>query len=97
VAKRVVNFVLNSEADRDIVRWLDRQDNKSAAIREAIREHIGGTGVTLGDIYEAIKDLERRLQVGQVVTHSSDPGLLCNMELDEPPEAAAALDALANL
>lgn len=86
-----VSVVLDLEADRDILRWLDRQGNKSEAIRAAIRAHIGG-GVTLASVYQAVRDLERRIEAGAVVvsgTGETDPGD------DEPSEAARALDALA--
>jgi hypothetical protein len=88
-----MTFTLDSETDRDLVRWLDRQDNRSAAIREAIREHIGGAGVTLGDVYQAVKDLDHKVQAGVIVAGTQDQA----DEWEEPPEAAAALDALANL
>lgn len=94
MAKHVVNFVLNTETDRDIIRWLDRQENRSAAIRGAIREHIGGGGVTLGDVFRAVKDLEHKIQTGAVLVAGTDTA---EDEWSEPPEAAAALDALANL
>ena len=86
-------FSLDTDADRDILRWLDAQGNASAAIREAIRAAQGRGSVTLGDGYQVVKELERRLQAGAVtacVSPSSE-------EWDEPPEAAAALDALAEL
>ena len=91
--KVTIAFTLNTEADRDILRWLERQENRSAAIREAIRRHISG-GVTLGDVYQAVKDLERKLRTGVVVTgNAPDEG----DDWEEPPDAAAALDALAEL
>jgi hypothetical protein len=96
MAKRVTTFTLDSETDRDIVRWLERQDNKSAAIRKAIREHIGGAGVTLGDIYQAVKDLERKVAAGVAVIDSASLRSIDD-NVEEPPDAAAALDALANL
>ena len=89
--KVFVTLALNSETDRDILRWLDRQDNKSAAIRAAIRATITSGGVTIGDVYQAVKALERKVAAGVIVTASDDN------YTDEPPEAAAALDALANL
>ena len=91
--KVTIAFTLNTEADRDILRWLERQENRSAAIREAIRRHISG-GVTLGDVYQAVKDLERKLRTGVVVTgNAPDEG----DDWEEPLDAAAALDALAEL
>ena len=88
MAKRTVTFVLDDRRDRDILRWLDQQDNKSAAIREAIRGQIGRSGVTLGDVYEAIQDLRRQ---GLAV---AGQGRQADVQADEPPDLAAALDRL---
>jgi hypothetical protein len=46
MAKRVETFSFDSEADKDIARWLAGLPNrgKSAAIRAAIREHAGRNG-----------------------------------------------------
>jgi len=79
---------LDTEADRDILRWLAAQPNASEAIRLAIRAYQGRGSVTLGDVYQAVRDLERKLQSGVVMAAS--PG----NEREEPPEAAAALDKL---
>jgi hypothetical protein len=94
--KTFTNISLDTEADKDILRWLERQENKSAAIRAAIREHIGRNGLTLGDVYRAIKGLERKLEAGAVViAGGAQEG---EEEVwDEPDDAAAALDALAEL
>ena len=83
-------FSLDTEADRDILRWLNAQDNVSAAIREAIRAHQGRGGVTLGDVYQAVKELGRRVQAGAVVGYASPAQA---DDWDEPPEAVAALDS----
>ena len=91
--KVIIPVSLDIEADRDILRWLEKQGNRSKAIREAIREHLARGGVTLGDVYQAVKGLERKLQAGAVVLSPSASG----EEWDEPPDAAAALDALAEL
>jgi hypothetical protein len=93
--KTVVSLSLDTEADRSILRWLDRQENKSAAIRAAIRAHIGGGGVTLGDVYQAIRDLDRKLQAGVILQDRGDSG--GGETWDEPPDVAAALDRLAEL
>lgn len=92
-----VSFTLDPQADRDIVRWLERLERgkKSAAIRAAIRDHLRRNGVTVGDVYQAVKDLERKLKAGAFVV--SGDGSTNTEEWDEPPEAAAALDALAQL
>ncbi len=93
--KVIVTIALDRQADRDILRWLERQENKSAAIRTALREHLARGGVSLADIYQAIRDLERRIVQGGVVIAGGN-GVQDDHQ-DEPPEAAAALDALANL
>jgi hypothetical protein len=94
--KTFTNISLDTEADKDILRWLERQENKSAAIRAAIREHIGRNGVTLGDVYRAVKELERKLEAGTVVL-AGGAGEPESDSWDEPDDAAAALDALAEL
>ena len=94
--KTTVTVSFDVEADKDLLRWVERQENKSAAIRGAIREHIGRNGLTLGDVYRAVKDLERKLETGAVVLAG---GAQQGEEevWDEPDDAAAALDALAEL
>jgi len=92
--KTTVTLSLDTETDKDILRWLDHQENRSAAIREAIRDHLGRGGVTLGDVYQAVKELERKLQTGAVVG--------CGVQeqaedWDVPPDVAAALDALGEM
>jgi hypothetical protein len=91
--KVIVTLSLDRQTDRDILRWLDAQANRSAAIRGALREHLARGGVTLADVYQAVKDLERKVQAGAVIV--GGPGLADQVK--EPPEAAAALDALGTL
>ena len=94
--KTFTNISLDTEADKDILRWLERQENKSAAVRSAIREHVGRNGITLGDVYRAVKDLERRIEAGAIVV----AGRVEASEeeaWDEPADVAAALEALAEL
>jgi hypothetical protein len=87
MSKRTYSFTLDTEGDRDILRWLERQDNRSAAIREAIRASVAG-GVTLGDVYRAIKELERKVRAGIVVTSEE------HTDASEDPTLAAALERL---
>ena len=89
MARQTITFVLDTERDRDILRWLEGQANKSAAIREAIRANLGRGDITLAHIYEAIQDLKRcgwmsGLQAPSHITVASA----------EPPDVAAALDNL---
>jgi hypothetical protein len=37
MARQMITFVLDTVRDRDIIHWLEGQENKSAGIREAIR------------------------------------------------------------
>ena len=87
--KTVVSFVLDEEQDRDLLRWLNSlpKGKRSEAIREGLRTYIKGSGVTLGDIYEAIMDLKRS---GLVVTARGSTAVAG----DEPPDVAAVLDNL---
>ena len=94
MAKVTVSFTYDDEADKDIARWLNRlpKRKRSEAIRAALRDHLGRGGVTLGDVYQAVKALERKLGAGVVIagTQGQDTDMV-----EEPPDAAAALDALA--
>jgi hypothetical protein len=94
--KTFVSFSLDTEADRDILHWLERQGkgNKSKAIRDGLREHINAGGVTLGDVYQAVKDLERRMQAGATLGCAVP---VPEDDWDEPPDVAATLDALGEL
>jgi hypothetical protein len=89
MAKVTICFSLDSERDRDLVRWLDNlpKRGRSEAIRGALRSNLSHSGITLGDIYEAIMDLKRQ---GFVVT-AQRSGTPTN---DEPPDVAVALDNL---
>jgi hypothetical protein len=87
MARQTITFVLDTVRDRDILHWLEGQENKSAAIREAIRAHLGRSGITLADVYEAIQDLKR----GGWVPWAQAPAAATG---DEPPDVAAALDSL---
>lgn len=93
-----VTFTVDPKADRDIVAWMEAipKGEKSQNIRAAIREYIGGrSGVSIADVYQAVKDLDRRLQAGAVAIRPVAGG--DGDEWHEDPVAAAALDALANL
>jgi hypothetical protein len=85
---------IDADVDADIVAWLDRQTNKSEAIRDALRNHIrGGKTVSLVDVYQTLIRIERKVQNG--ITPTGERAM--NDTVNEPPEAAAALDALAAL
>ena len=89
MARQTITFVLDTERDRDILRWLDRQDNKSAAIRGAIRANLEYGDITLAHVYEAIQDLKRGGWAAGPETRAH------TMEASsEPPDIAATLDNL---
>jgi hypothetical protein len=94
VAKITVSFTLDDKTDSDIARWLTSLPHgyKSEHIRETLRIGLARGGVTLGDVYRAVKELDRKVQAGGAVVN---PGP--RQEGDEPPDAAAALDRLAEL
>lgn len=96
MATVTVCFTVDSDDDRDLVRWLDAipRRKRSALIRETLRAGLDRGGVTLGDVYQAVKGLERKLQNGVIGVSSGDDA---RSECGEPAEAAAALDALAAL
>jgi len=87
--KSILSVSLDLSDDADIIRWLSHQQNKSAAVRCAIRETIV-TRVTLADIMRAINNLEHRLNAGAAITETPTPRL----NGEEPPEAARNLDGL---
>jgi hypothetical protein len=90
MAKQAITFVIDSDRDRDVLRWLEAQNNKSAAIRGAIRTQLSrGLDITLADIYEAIQDPR---QGGWVRGSPSVPQ--SHEEVHEPADIAAALDGL---
>ena len=89
MARQAITFVLDTIRDRDIVRWLEGRENKSAAIREAIRAHLGHDDITLVDVYEAVLDLQRRNWIAVSEAQSGDA-----TSSNEPPDVAAALDNL---
>ena len=76
MARVVMSFALDSQKDRRILRYLEGlpRGEKSQAIRDALDAHLGGGGVTLGDVYQAVKDLERKLGSGSVLAQPGSVG-----------------------
>ena len=91
--KVFVNVSMDAEADKDIITWLNGQKNKSEAVRVAIRDHLGRAGVTLHDVYQEIRNLERQVKAGAVVVGDTTGGA----STIEPPDIAEALDKLADI
>ena len=86
------NISLDAKSDKDIIEWLDKQPNKSEAMRAAARAYLGLAGITPADVLQAVRDLERKIKAGAVVLGETtkDPST-------EPPDVAEALDKLANI
>jgi hypothetical protein len=87
-------FVFDTERDAALLAYLDSQDKrkKSEAARELMQRGLErGGGVTVGDVYTVVKDLERKLNAGAFVAHAGDES--CEgVEL-----SPGAADALGNL
>jgi predicted transcriptional regulator len=94
MATVTVSFTLDDQADREVAQWLARlpRRQKSAAIREALRGHLKRQRVTLDDVYQAVREIDRKLTTGAVVAEVS--GASKAIDADEPPDVAAALDNL---
>ncbi len=84
MSKVTVAFTINLERDRDIVNWLKAQGdgNRSAAIRKAIRSHVGQPD--LRDVYNLLLEIKESGVVIQPV----------GTDESEPDDLAAALDKL---
>jgi len=86
----IINISLDPEHDRDILRWLGRQSNRSAAVRKAIRAYMDAdSGVTLAEVLAEIRALPEKLSVVAVAA-----GVPVDDEGEEPEVAAANLDGL---
>jgi len=86
----IINFSLDPEHDKDILRWLGKQPNRSAAVRDAIRSFMAeAEGVTLADVLAEGRALPSRMSV---VAANSEPEPV--EEGEEPEEAAENLNGL---
>ena len=96
MARVVMSFTLDSQKDMQILRYLEGlpRGEKSAAIRDALHAHLGSGGVSLGDVYQAVRDLERKLGNGSTLVQSGNIEDVSQALADEPADVAASLDAL---
>ena len=92
VSKVVISFTLDSERDRDLVRFLDGLGHRqrSEAIREVLRAGLARGGVTVGDVYQAVKELERKLTAGAFVAQVRE----AEAASDVPADVLSALNEL---
>jgi len=91
MATLTYSFTIDNDRDRDLVRFLDgfSRRQRSEAIRETLRAGMARGGITIGDVYQVVKELERKLSAGVVV--NQDAPADCQ---DAPADVLAALDGL---
>ncbi len=96
MARVVMSFALDSQNDRRILRYLEGlpRGERSQAIRDAIEAQMGSGGITLGDVYQAVKALERKLENGFFLAQAEGTGINLHEPGDEPADVAANLDGL---
>jgi hypothetical protein len=101
MTKVVKSFSLDLDDDRDLVAEIAKlpKGELSKVVREALRVHFLGQvqdRLTLGDVYQAVKQLERKLQAGTITPGGRETEALDGQSDGDAPgcEAAAAnLDA----
>jgi len=93
MASVTFSFSLDQEKYGLVIAWLDSQERRkrSEAIAEALQSHLDQNSVTLGDVYQAVKALERKLHSGAALARSPAAP---DDALEEPPDVAANLDSL---
>jgi hypothetical protein len=96
MARVVISFALDSQKDRRILHYLEGlpKGEKSKTIRAALYTHLGGEGLTLGDVYQAVKDLERKWGGSLMAPQVGSAGNVTQLTVDEPADVAANLDGL---
>ena len=72
MAKTTKTVSFDTVRDADLLAWLDNQANASEAVRAALREHVQGAGVTIADVWQAVKALDRKIANGITVQAGSD-------------------------
>ena len=96
MSKVTVSFTLDSDKDRRILRYLEGlpRGAKSAAIRAALDAHLGDGDITVGDVYRAVKDLQRKMATGLILAQAGNRGDALSGAADEPADVAANLESL---
>lgn len=61
-----ITVSLDLERDRDIMAWLERQENRSAAVRKVLRAYIQDSP-TLGDLHRLLKHVDRQIGAGAML------------------------------
>jgi hypothetical protein len=97
MSKRRLVFVINTDDDADILDWWEQQDNKSAAVRAAIRATMGvkpapaAEPVTVAALRQVIREELAHIELQAAHT---DPESDATATEDVDPAAAARLDAM---
>ena len=87
---RRVPVVMDTERDADLLQWLDQQENRSAAVREALRQALRPTPrLDAATIRRIVREELARVQIFGAVEVSEDAP-----STDVDPEAGALLDAM---
>jgi len=92
--KVTIPISMDLKTDADLLEWLKRQENRSAAVREALRAYLRDQVVTAGDVLRAVEDLRRDIERRTIAV--GGPGETVEREEVDPGVAAAqaALDGL---
>ena len=92
--KVTIPISMDLKTDADLLEWLKRQENRSAAVREALRAYLRDQVVTAGDVLRAVEDLRRDIERRTIAV--GGPGETVEREEIDPGVAAAqaALDGL---
>ena len=76
-------FVLDPAEDRDLLAWLERQDNQSAAIREALRARVRGeSGLDARTLRRVVREELRRVRVVESGSGGEDVDAAAGARLD---------------
>jgi len=92
--KVTIPVSMDPRTDADLLDWLKKQENRSAAVREAIRAYLRDQVVTAGDVLQAVEDLRRDIESRTIA--AGPAGEVVEREEIDPQVAAAqaALDGL---
>jgi len=93
--KVTVSFTLDDERDHKIIRWLRSlsRGERSAAIRVVLDAHLGGAGVTLGDVYQTVREIDRKLRNGAFVAGTgAEPDDTDDFERENPDIMATLIN-----
>lgn len=91
--KAHLKFIVDVEADADILAWWRQQENKSAAVRAAIRATLEPTPppLTTADVRQVVREELAQVEIAAQPGEANDEITITE---DVNPEAAARLDAL---